>query len=166
MAEDETAARGDHEGAWLSRSRFRRLRVPRIWILGLSSVLWGIPAYLLLRRSLLWMQSADSAVLGMFIPVLVASVAVGYLLWFRKIVARNLQRLRSLPPLVAVWDVVSPRGYAVILVMVTMGLVLRSSDIPRILLAGPYALMGGLLLLGSVRTALEFATDMKRIRRH
>ena len=136
------------------------MRVPRVYILALSSFLWAVPAFLLLRRSLMWMSASGNAVVYVLVPFLVAGIVIGYAAWFRKIVLQNVQRIRSLPPRVAVWHISTPRGYVVVLLMVTLGALLRSSEIPRLFLAAPYALMGGFLFLGSVHTALACTSDI------
>jgi hypothetical protein len=48
------------------------------------------------------------------------------------------------------------RGYVMIALMITIGLTLRNSTIPKYYLTLPYDVMGGVLLIGSIRFYRQF----------
>jgi len=137
--------------------------VPRIWILGLSSVLWVIPAIILLRNALLWSDALNMEMLLLSTALAAVGVGLGHVFWFNRIVLGNIRRIRSLPERTKIWHISSSRGYAMIVLMISIGVVLRSSDLPRIYLAGPYALMGGCLLLGSIQIASSFFRELQPV---
>jgi len=131
--------------------------IPRNALMGISAALWVVPASILLWRAIEWSN-------GVTVPVtVIAAVVTGvaYFFWFIRIVRANISRIHSLPERSPFWAVLSPRGYVMIALMVTLGIALRSSDLPRIYLAPPYALMGGCLLFGSLHTARTFLQDLR-----
>lgn len=130
-----------------------------VWLIGLSSLLWALPAYVLIRHATAWMAHLSGA--SIFIAVVggLAAVGVIYTFWFKRIVSGNIARIRLLPSPAGLWQVSSVRGYLVVLFMISAGIALRSSDIPRLWLAGPYALMGGCLMLGSLETMVTFLRE-------
>jgi len=135
--------------------------VPRIWILGISSVLWTVPSFILLRNALVWSADLDTGTFSLGVVLASCGILLGYLLWFKRIVVANINRIRSLPERTKLWHISSSRGYAILALMVLMGGILRGSDFPRIYLAGPYALMGGCLLLGSIQMASDFMRGLQ-----
>jgi len=80
----------------------------------------------------------------------------GYRFGFRQIVRKNVDRIRSMEATVKAWEFTSLRGYAIIIGMITMGVLLRNSEIPKEYLSLPYAAMGGMLLVGSAAMMKEF----------
>ena len=94
-----------------------------------------------------------------------ASVAIAvtaYLLWFSKLVLRNIARIHTLPEWACAFAFTAWHGYLMIGLMMTLGIVLRNSPIPRIYLAVPYAIMGAILLVGSFRFVREFLAAPQR----
>ena len=142
----------------------RRLTLPRAWILGISALLWLIPAFVLLRFVLAWTEHLEQDVYLLSSAGTLVVTALGYFVWFKRIVLRNINRIRSLPDRSMIWQVASPASYGIMVVMIGMGLALRSSDLPRLYLAGPYALMGGCLLLGSIHTASTLFREIRHDR--
>ena len=134
-----------------------RFLLPRHVLLGISAVLWTIPAAILLWRAAIW--SGGISLLSASIAAAVAGTT--YFFWFSRIVVANIRRIRSLPDRSPFWTVLSVRGYVMIALMVTLGVVLRSSDLPRLYLAPPYALMGGCLLFGSIQTTTSFFRTLR-----
>jgi len=94
--------------------------------------------------------------------VFVESASIGiaiaaYLLWFSKLVLRNIARIHRLPEWACAFAFTAWHGYLMIGVMMSLGIVLRNSTVPRIYLAVPYAIMGAVLLVGSLRFIREFS---------
>lgn len=84
-------------------------------------------------------------------------VAAGaYILWFSKLVMRNIARIRRLPDWACAFAFTAWHGYFMIGAMMTLGIALRNSDTPRIYLGIPYGIMGGVLLVGSAKFFREF----------
>jgi len=70
--------------------------VPRIWILGISSVLWTVPSFILLRNALVWSADLDTGTFSLGVVLASCGILLGYLLWFKRIVVANINRIRSL----------------------------------------------------------------------
>ena len=118
---------------------------------------------MLLLRGTQWSVDAFSAGgLFVFASIVVLVVLPTYAFGFRTIVGKNIRRLAILPERAPIWSVSSFRGYMMVGGMVALGVILRSTSIPRVYLAGPYLVMGGCLLAGSV----EIAMTSFRERRH
>jgi hypothetical protein len=85
------------------------------------------------------------------------AVATGAnMLWFSKLVMRNIARIHALPEWACAFAFTAWHGYLMIGVMMTLGILFRSSSIPRLFLAVPYSIMGIVLLVGSGRFFKEF----------
>ena len=52
------------------------------------------------------------------------------------------------------------RGYVMIALMMTLGITLRNSSIPKYFLTIPYFAMGGILLIGSVQFYRQFIASL------
>lgn len=145
--------------------RFRKntqfFQLRRSWILGLSSLFWVIPAGLLLRRAMLWSYHLDQSDILVGAIIVALTAGASYRFWFSDIVRKNIRRIHTLPSRPEIWHVFSRRGYGMIMLMVALGIVLRSSEMPKIYLAGPYAWMGACLLLGSLQMALMFLKELR-----
>lgn len=81
---------------------------------------------------------------------------VGYFYGFSKIVRKNVDRIHALPERVCAFAFTPWRGYIMVASMVTLGIVLRNSSIPKVYLSVPYTAMGGMLLIGSERLISQF----------
>jgi hypothetical protein len=79
--------------------------------------------------------------------VLVAVIC--YMYGFSKIVKRNIARIHSLPERVSIFAFTAVRGYIMIVLMVSFGIILRTSMEHKYYLSVPYTAMGGALLIGS-----------------
>jgi hypothetical protein len=131
--------------------------IPRRFLLLLAGLFWAIAGLILCVRGFEWVE-----VLGVHTMVAVESAsvvvaAVAYILWFSKLVLRNITRIKRLPDWACAFAFTAWHGYFMIGVMMTVGIALRNSDIPRIYLAIPYGIMGGMLLVGSAEFFREFA---------
>jgi hypothetical protein len=54
------------------------------------------------------------------------------------------------------------RGYVMIALMMTIGITLRNSSIPKYYLTIPYFAMGGILFIGSVQFYRQFITSFAK----
>ena len=86
----------------------------------------------------------------------------GYVIGFSKVVQRNINRINLLPARACVFAFTAWRGYLMIAVMIVLGLTLRNTSIPKTYLSVPYAIMGSVLLIGSVGFFREFFNGLTR----
>jgi hypothetical protein len=133
--------------------------LPRSWFLAITSLLWVGVSGILLSRSFIWSRHLGTPDLLMYgILVLILSL-LAYAVGFAHVVKKDMVRIRSLPPRAALWHISSPRGYGMIAGMMLLGYILRTSPLPPVYLAGPYAVMGGCLLMGGIRMGQVFAKE-------
>jgi hypothetical protein len=133
--------------------------IPRRLLLLLASAFWAVAGGILVVRAFFWLEEQGT---GTMVSVESASIAIAvtaYLLWFSKLVLRNIARIHKLPEWACAFAFTAWHGYLMIGFMMTLGIVLRNSPIPRIYLAVPYAIMGAILLAGSARFIKEYLTS-------
>jgi hypothetical protein len=135
--------------------------IPRRFLLLLAGFFWALAGGILCLRAFVWVEEK-----GMQTMVLVetasAIVAIAaYALWFSKLVMRNISRIHRLPEWACAFAFTAWHGYLMIGIMMTLGILLRNSSIPRLFLAVPYGIMGAILLVGSLRFFREFAAVRK-----
>jgi len=137
------------------------LQVSRHWLYLIAGVLWTFVGLLLCGRAVGWLlllPTETNLPLGA-ISILLAGLA--YYFGFSKIVSKNIARIEQLPPCTPFYSFTAPRGYVLIALMMSAGILLRNSSLPKIYLTIPYLAMGGVLLIGSVRFYERFVKTRK-----
>ena len=130
--------------------------VPRHYLFMISGLLWTIAGGMLCARALVWLAAyrVPAALEIMGICLLLATTA--YTLLFSPLVRTAISRIHRLPDRVCLFAFTAWRGYFMIGLMVTAGITLRDSPIPRYLLVVPYSTMGSVLLAGSLMFYRQF----------
>lgn len=124
--------------------------VSRHWLLLLAGSMWTAVGLMLLWRALGWLTAMELPVeiaLGLF------GLLLGFLAYrfgFIHTARRNISRLCRLPDRVCLFAFNSWKGYLIIALMVTLGITLRRSPIPRPYLALLYSTMGSALFWASL----------------
>lgn len=132
--------------------------VPKHWLFAIAGVVWLAAGTVLFSRAVLWLiPSGLTPGFGLEMLGLVVAV-VCYLYGFSKIVQKNILRIHDLPDPVCAFAFTAWKGYAMIAIMVTIGITLRNSSIPKYYLAVAYSAMGGMLVMGSIRFFRQFRT--------
>ncbi len=136
--------------------------VPRHHLYAIAGLLWMFAGALLCYRGVEWLGDVQlSAAFGVGIGALVLAVAF-YATVFSRLVRKNIDRIGLLPDRPSVFAFTAPRGYLMIGLMMTAGITLRNSAIPRYYLSLPYSSMGAVLLTGSVQVYREFVGALRR----
>jgi hypothetical protein len=132
--------------------------IPRRFLLLLAGFFWAMAGGILCFRAYIWIaeKSVESMMLIETASLVVATGA--YLLWFSKLVMRNVARIHRLPEWACAFAFTAWHGYLMIGVMMTLGILLRNSSVPKLFLAVPYGIMGIVLLAGGIRFVREFVT--------
>jgi hypothetical protein len=78
---------------------------------------------------------------------------------FSRLVAKNLARIRALNEPAPVTAFIPLKSLIIIAVMIGMGVALRHSPVPKLVLVPIYACMGSALMLASMGYAKAFATE-------
>lgn len=141
-----------------------RPAVPKRWLFAIVAVIWTGVGVLLCGRAILWIEpmSIGREILAEAGGLLIAIPGYSYL--FTKIVQKNIDRIHRLPDPACAFAFAAWRGYFMIGLMVTLGIALRNSTIPKFYLAFPYTAMGGMLLIGSVNFYGQFLAYTTRSR--
>ena len=132
--------------------------LPRHWLYFVSGVVWTVAGLILCSRAVEWLLILPLST-GTTLGTTAGLIAVaGYYFGFAKIVKRNIRRIQGLPDRSPFYAFTAPRGYVLIALMMTSGITLRNSSLPKVYLTIPYLAMGGVLLIGCVRFYYEFLT--------
>jgi hypothetical protein len=133
--------------------------VPRDWLQLVAGLLWCGVGLLLLRWSWIWTSRAGflSAVPYLVIGIL-GSAASAY--FFRWMASQNIGRIQSLPEGPCLFAFQSWRSYPLVIFMMGLGIILRTSPLPRTWLLSSYlAIGGGLFLAGLTYFASLLLSD-------
>ena len=130
-------------------------RVSRRFLFVLAGTLWTVAGAILCVRATIWLNALSLSTEVLFCSISLALAMVAYLFLFARLVERSIERIMALPERVCLFAFTPWRGYAVITLMITLGVTLRSS-FPGYYLSIPYYAMGGTLILGGTRFHRRF----------
>jgi hypothetical protein len=140
----------------MNASPIPKPNVPRNWLFLFAGIAWLIAGGLLCGRALVWIL-ADP-----LIPALtLASGGIGlavlfYRTVFANVARKNISRICNLPERPCAFAFTAWRGYLMIGLMVSIGILLRGSSIPREMLAVSYMAMGGALIISAMTFSRKF----------
>lgn len=123
--------------------------VQRHWLWLLSGLLWsGVGILLCVMAAhwladIVWPLSLIAALAGF------ASGGIIYRFGFSRIARKNILRILRLPSQVCLFAFQAWRSYLLILIMMTLGFVLRHSSLPRVILSMVYLAIGTALTFSS-----------------
>lgn len=136
--------------------------VPRYYLFGLAGLLWTIAGGLLCTRAIIWLHTYSLSVEVALALISTGLAVAGYLFLFVNVVQKNINRIDNLPNRACVFGFTAWTGYVMIGFMMTIGITLRNTSLPRYFLAVPYAAMGTILLIGSARFFRRFVVLFAR----
>jgi hypothetical protein len=123
--------------------------LPRHWLMALAGLMWTAVGVMLGRYAFVWLAGSPSWVnAGLGLAGVAAAVPI-YRLGFGKLARRNVERIRQLGDRACLFSFLAWKSYAIVAVMITGGVLLRHSAIPKPHLAILYAAIGGGLFLSS-----------------
>ena len=111
-----------------------------------AGLLWTLVGLWLLYLAAMWLQASEVESWHSYTGLGTALGIAAYLVVFRRIAKRNIERLKGLPEKSCFFAFQAWHSYLVIVFMISLGLVLRHSTIPRHWLAVVYLTIGGALL--------------------
>ena len=116
----------------------------------ISGILWGGAGILLSIYATGWLiDNFKITVLMLIIPAVIAVIII-YRYCFRRIVIKNIDRIGELKERICVFAFQAWRSYPIILIMMSLGIILRHSPIPKIYLIVPYYAIGIALFIGGI----------------
>ncbi len=123
--------------------------LPRHWLMALAGLMWTAVGVMLGRYAFVWLAGSPSWVnAGLGLAGVAVAVPI-YRLGFGKLARRNVERIRQLGDRACLFSFLAWKSYAIVAVMITGGVLLRHSAIPKPYLAILYAAIGGGLFLSS-----------------
>ena len=134
--------------------------VPRYYLFGLAGAFWTFAGLVLCARAILWLNVFPLSIEIALETTSIAVAIIGYLFLFFKVVQKNIDRIGQLPENACVFAFTDWQGYVMIALMITVGITLRNTSIPKYFLAVPYTAMGTILLIGSAKFFRRFATSI------
>lgn len=136
--------------------------VHKRWLLLVSGLLWSGTGIMLNSFAYRWTDQFNSFELLIIITCgILLSMAIT-IFGFRHIAAKNIARIQSLPASVCVFAFQAWESYFLILVMMSMGIFLRTSPIfPKLLLAPMYIGIGAALFINSFPYYIKFNKTLK-----
>lgn len=125
--------------------------VNKNYLIFLSGLMWVAVGVLLLSFSYSWLRAAHFHHATLFVGTGVAAALVIHHFGFLKIVDKNLGRILPMEGKKCVFSFMTWKSYILVAVMVTMGILLRHSPIPKTYLSVLYIGIGLSLVLSSIR---------------
>jgi hypothetical protein len=119
------------------------------WHIALAGITWASVGLLLCGYSYGWLSPLETkrGIVFGIVGIIIATIVHKY--GMSKIAEKNLQRLQAITGKSCLFGFLTWKSYANIAVMVTMGVTLRHSAVPKDFLSLVYTSMGGGLLMGS-----------------
>ncbi len=140
--------------------------VKRKYLFLLSGIMWATIGIMLNILAIKWLSEFHVADTWLYIVAGVILALIIHHFGFLKIVDKNLGRIKSLDPRTCVFAFMSWKSYMLVIIMITMGILLRHSPIPRNLLSIIYVGIGLALLLSSIRYLRVFITIVFKATNH
>jgi len=130
--------------------------VPKHWLLLVAGLMWTGVGILLISLAVTWLLMTPSLA-SLLIGVL--GVGIGIIanrFQFTHLAVKNIKRILSLKDKASVFSFQAWTGYLIIAVMMTTGILLRNSSIPKLYLAVVYLAIGSALFLASTNYYKHF----------
>ncbi len=135
-----------------------RPAIPKHWLFIIAGFIWTVVGLMLCVRAVTWLSSTALS-FNFFVEMIAVGIAgVGYLVMFSKVVQKNIVRILALPDRACAFAFTPWKGYFMIACMITIGIILRNSSLPKYYLVIPYTAMGVILLIGSFVFFRQFVT--------
>lgn len=125
--------------------------VSRRWLMVIAGLVWSLVGIGLGRLAFRWLVPLNLARAAPFGVTGLASAWIAYRYAFSRIAQKNIDRLARAPDTACIFAFQAWKSYFIIVFMVSLGILLRHSPIPKPYLAAMYIAIGGALLLGGGR---------------
>ena len=153
MFEQQRSIEDRTKNSWWS---YLKPTLPKRWLLIVAGAMWSAVGIMLLNYAVTWLTLSFSipaillGVLGIILSVMVNR-------WgFSKIALKNIERILALNEKACLFSFQAWKSYLLILVMVSTGIFLRNSAIPKVYLAVVCTTIGGALIQASVKYYTRF----------
>jgi hypothetical protein len=124
--------------------------LPKIWLLLIAGLAWSSIGLFLNLTAFAWLPPLSNSNTPILLGIgLLLALAIG-ILGFSLLAKKNIQRIQRLPEKACVFAFQKWTSYPLIAVMITMGILLRNSAIPKTFLTPMYIGIGGGLIIASL----------------
>lgn len=123
--------------------------VPKCWLFAVCGTLWSGVGLVMCLTGFGWLAGENSVRAAAFGLGGIACALAAFWWIFGAIARRNIQRLRQLPAKGCFFAFQAWKSYLIIAFMISLGMTLRRSVIPKTTLSVIYTGIGGALLLAS-----------------
>jgi len=131
-------------------------------MLFLAGFAWVCVGTILLFWAFSWLSTVSNTSIYWLSGAGVSLALLAHHFGFLKIVDRNLKRILRMNEKTCLFSFIPWKSYLIIVIMITMGAILRRSAIPKQYLAILYIGIGLALILSSVRYMRAFFREIRR----
>jgi hypothetical protein len=135
--------------------------VTRKVLLFTAGVMWLCVGTMLLNYSYSWLVLESRRIIIIFSGIGIFLALLIHHFGFLKVADKNLKRILLMEEKVSVFSFITWKSYILIVGMITMGVTLRHSAIPKHYLAVLYIGIGLALILSSIRYIRFFVKELK-----
>lgn len=125
--------------------------IPKKYLLFLSGIMWIAVGIMLNTFAFKWLKDYGTNLSYLFAGIGFICALVIHHFGFLRVVDKNLGRISTLKDRPCVFSFMSWKSYILVAVMVTLGITLRHSSIPKQYLSILYIGIGLALILSSIR---------------
>ncbi len=143
----------------MEADRFRLIVTKKI-LMFIAGLMWLLVGVMLLNYARLWLSLESGKIMILYSGAGVLSALIIHHFGFLRVADKNLQRIFSMKERVSVFSFLTWKSYILIAVMITMGITLRHSAIPKKYLAVLYIGIGLALALSSIRYIRFFIKEL------
>lgn len=124
--------------------------VPKFVLFLIAGAMWSSVGIMLDTLPVQWLKNYQGQVWVFVVSGLLLAFIIHHF-GFLKIVNKNIKRITELPEKACVFSFISWKSYLIIIIMITLGITLRHSTIPKQFLSIIYIGIGTALFLSSIR---------------
>ncbi len=136
--------------------------VKRNFLLLIAGIVWECVGIMLLILAFSWLSASSNTNIHVIVGAGVVFALLAHHFGFLRIADKNLNRILPMDEKKCLFSFISWKSYLVIVVMISMGVLLRHSTIPKKHLAILYIGIGLALILSSIRYMRFFYKEIKR----
>jgi len=123
--------------------------VSKYLLMALAGLMWSAVGIMLCRMSYTWLRAVPIRWALSLGSLGLISALAAYRFGFSKIALKNIFRLCLLPDKTCIFAFQAWKSYLIIIFMISLGLTLRHSPLPKHFLAVIYEIIGGALFFSS-----------------
>ena len=125
--------------------------VDKRFLIVLSGITWSVVGIMLCKLAFDWLSLVNSkSAIGLGSIGIMLSLLIHHF-GFLRLVNRNIDRIDALKDKICIFAFQPMKSYLIVIIMITIGIILRHSSIPKPYLSVIYIGFGGAMFLSSIR---------------